>query len=210
MSTEETKPVQTEGSPAETVAPTAPEVDGEVKAAEQTLAAAAAVEAKATEATAAENTDNAAATAGNEGTDKAPLTAKQQFAAAELIQDPEARAKAFEEAQRALREEESQRNDAGKPAPVPIRPQNIGAAPINPGLNTLQPKREKYCFFTKAGIKYIDYKDPDFLLQWVNEQGKIYPRRLTGTSLKHQRQLARAIKRARHLALLPFVGDQLK
>ena len=71
-------------------------------------------------------------------------------------------------------------------------------------------KKEKYCRFKKNGIKYIDYKDPDFLLKFVNEQGKILPRRLTGTSLKYQRQLSRAIKRARHLALLPYVTDSQK
>ena len=70
--------------------------------------------------------------------------------------------------------------------------------------------RKKYCRFKKAGIKYIDYKNPDFLLKLVNEQGKILPRRLTGTSLKYQRKVSQAIKRARHLALLPFVADQLK
>lgn len=71
-------------------------------------------------------------------------------------------------------------------------------------------KREKFCWFCKNKIEYIDYKDPDFLLRFVNEQGKILPRRITGNSLKHQRKLAKAIKRARHLALLPFVTDQLK
>lgn len=71
-------------------------------------------------------------------------------------------------------------------------------------------RQKKYCRFKKAGIKYIDYKDPDFLLKFVNEQGKILPRRITGTSLKFQRRLAVAIKRARHLALLPFVTDELK
>ncbi len=68
---------------------------------------------------------------------------------------------------------------------------------------------KKYCRFKKSGIKYIDYKDPDFLLKFVNEQGKILPRRITGTSLKYQRRLAVAIKRARHLALMPFVTDGL-
>lgn len=71
-------------------------------------------------------------------------------------------------------------------------------------------KKEKYCRFKKSGIKYIDYKDPDFLLKFVNEQGKILPRRLTGTSLKFQRKVAQAIKRSRHLALMPYVGDSLK
>ncbi len=73
-----------------------------------------------------------------------------------------------------------------------------------------QARDKKYCRFKKAGIKYIDYKDPDFLLKFVNEQGKILPRRLTGTSLKFQRRLSVAIKRARHLAFLPYVTDQLK
>ncbi|MFD1316337.1 MAG: 30S ribosomal protein S18 [Lutimonas sp.] len=68
----------------------------------------------------------------------------------------------------------------------------------------------KYCRFKKNGIKYIDYKDADFLMYLVNEQGKILPRRLTGTSLKYQRKVAQAIKRARHLALMPYVGDLLK
>ena len=67
-------------------------------------------------------------------------------------------------------------------------------------------KKKKYCRFKKSGIKYIDYKDPKFL----NEQGKILPRRITGTSLKFQRRIAQAVKRARHLALLPFVTDMMK
>ncbi|MCF8227426.1 MAG: 30S ribosomal protein S18 [Bacteroidales bacterium] len=71
-------------------------------------------------------------------------------------------------------------------------------------------KRKKYCRFKKAGIKYIDYKDADFLLKFVNEQGKILPRRITGTSTKYQRKVAQAIKRARHLALMPYVADLLK
>ena len=62
----------------------------------------------------------------------------------------------------------------------------------------------------KNGIKYIDYKDPDFLMRFLNEQGKILPRRITGNSLKFQRRLAVAVKRARQIALLPFVGDNLK
>ncbi|MFZ9003216.1 30S ribosomal protein S18 [Robiginitalea sp. IMCC44478] len=77
-------------------------------------------------------------------------------------------------------------------------------------LNIETSKQKKYCRFKKSGIKYIDYKDPDFLMKLVNEQGKILPRRLTGTSLKYQRKVAQAIKRARHLALMPYVGDLLK
>ena len=71
-------------------------------------------------------------------------------------------------------------------------------------------KQSKYCRFKKMGIKYIDYKDPDFLMRFLNEQGKILPRRITGNSLKFQRRLAVAVKRARQLSLLPFVGDNLK
>ena len=71
-------------------------------------------------------------------------------------------------------------------------------------------KKKKYCRFKKNSIKYVDYKDPEFLKKFLNEQGKILPRRLTGTSLKFQRKVARSIKRARHLALLPYVADMLK
>ncbi len=75
---------------------------------------------------------------------------------------------------------------------------------------TAEAKKKKYCRFKKSGIKYIDYKDPDFLIKFVNEQGKLLPRRLTGTSLKYQRKVAQAVKRARHLALMPYVADLMK
>jgi len=71
-------------------------------------------------------------------------------------------------------------------------------------------KKKKYCRFKKSGIRYIDYKDPEFLKKFLDEQGKILPRRLTGTSLKYQRKVAQAVKRARHLALLPYVTDMMK
>jgi small subunit ribosomal protein S18 len=71
-------------------------------------------------------------------------------------------------------------------------------------------RKKKFCWFKKTGIKYVDYKDPAFLKGFLNEQGKIFPRRLTGTSLKYQRRVAQAIKRARHLALLPYVTDNMK
>lgn len=77
----------------------------------------------------------------------------------------------------------------------------------NPNLGK---SRKKYCRFKKFGIKHIDYKDPDFLAQFVNEQGKILPRRITGNSLKYQKKVAIAIKRARHLALMPYVTDLYK
>ena len=75
---------------------------------------------------------------------------------------------------------------------------------------SVEVKKKKYCRFRKLGIKYIDYKDPEFLKKFLNEQGKILPRRITGTSIKYQKKVAVAIKRARHLALLPYVTDLLK
>lgn len=80
---------------------------------------------------------------------------------------------------------------------------------VNEPVNRVE-NRKKYCRFKKLGIKYIDYKDANFLLKFVNEQGKILPRRLTGTSLKFQRKVSQAVKRARHLSLLPYVTDSLK
>ena len=80
---------------------------------------------------------------------------------------------------------------------------------VNEKINRVD-EQKKYCRFKKNGIKYIDYKDPDFLLKFVNEQGKILPKRLTGNSQKFQRKVTQAIKRARHLALLPYVTDSLK
>ncbi len=75
---------------------------------------------------------------------------------------------------------------------------------------TVDVKKKKYCRFKKNRIKYIDYKDPEFLKKFLNEQGKILPRRITGTSLKYQRKVASSVKRARHLALLPYVTDMFK
>ena len=69
---------------------------------------------------------------------------------------------------------------------------------------------KKFCRFKKYNIRYIDYKETEFLLNFINEQGKILPRRLSGNSLKYQRKVGQAIKRARHLALLPYVADLLK
>lgn len=71
-------------------------------------------------------------------------------------------------------------------------------------------KKKKYCRFKRTGIKYIDYKDGDFLLRFINDQGKILPKRITGTSDKYQRKIAQAVKRARHIAILPYVSDLLK
>ncbi len=68
-------------------------------------------------------------------------------------------------------------------------------------------KRKKVCSFCVDKIDYIDYKDTAKLRRFMSERGKILPRRTTGTCAKHQRQLTTAIKRARHVALLPFVAE---
>lgn len=70
--------------------------------------------------------------------------------------------------------------------------------------NRMAQKRRKYCRFTAEKIDYIDYKDVDLLKDFIAENGKIIPARLTGTKSKYQRQLSTAIKRARFLALLPY------
>ena len=75
---------------------------------------------------------------------------------------------------------------------------------------SIEVKKKKYCRFKKNRMKYIDYKDPVFLRKFLNEQGKILPRRVTGTSLKFQRKIATAVKKTRQLALLPYVVDLLQ
>ena len=67
--------------------------------------------------------------------------------------------------------------------------------------------RKKVCYFTKNNVEYIDYKDVELLSRFISANGKIIPRRVTGTSAKYQRMLATAIKRARQMALLPYVAD---
>lgn len=68
-------------------------------------------------------------------------------------------------------------------------------------------RRRKRCPFTASGIKTIDYKDIDTLSQFITDRGKILPRRITGVSAHYQKLLVSAIKRARHVALLPFVAE---
>ena len=65
-------------------------------------------------------------------------------------------------------------------------------------------RRKKFCRFTAEKVVEIDYKDLDTLKQYVSETGKIIPTRITGTSARYQRQLTRAVKRARFLSLLPY------
>jgi small subunit ribosomal protein S18 len=65
-------------------------------------------------------------------------------------------------------------------------------------------RRRKFCRFTAEGIKEVDYKDVNLLKDFINENGKIIPARITGTKARYQRQLSIAVKRARYLALLPY------
>ncbi|EGQ23350.1 30S ribosomal protein S18 [Sporosarcina newyorkensis 2681] len=69
-------------------------------------------------------------------------------------------------------------------------------------------RRRKVCYFTSNNITHIDYKDVDLLKKFISERGKMLPRRVTGTSAKYQRKLTIAIKRARIMALLPFVAEE--
>ena len=71
-------------------------------------------------------------------------------------------------------------------------------------------KRKKSCFFTENKIEHIDYKDEKLLRRFVNERGKIVPRRMSGTSAAYQRELAMASKRARIIGLLPLVAETMR
>ena len=79
-------------------------------------------------------------------------------------------------------------------------------------LTAIKPEKraKEFCRFKKYGIKYIDYEDAEFLKKFLNEQGKLLPRRLSGNSLKYQRKVSDAVKKARQMALLPYVTDLLK
>ena len=70
--------------------------------------------------------------------------------------------------------------------------------------------KKKFCGFCKAGYSYMDYKNPGFLIIFLNPQGKILPPSYTGTCRKHQKRVATAVKRARQLAYLPYLADNLK
>ena len=70
-----------------------------------------------------------------------------------------------------------------------------------------RPKRKKTCYFTDHKVERIDWTDVDLLKRFISDRGKILPRRVTGTKAIYQRELAVAIKRARQMALLPYVGE---
>lgn len=71
----------------------------------------------------------------------------------------------------------------------------------------IKPKKKRICRFCENKVKYVDYKDPKRLMKFTTEVGKIIPRRTSGTCALHQRQLTQAIKRARHLALIPYLSE---
>ncbi len=75
------------------------------------------------------------------------------------------------------------------------------------GGKKFKAKKQKVCWFCSNSVERVDYKEVDRLRRYMDDRGKIYPRRITGTCAKHQRQLTNAIKRARVMALLPFVVD---
>jgi small subunit ribosomal protein S18 len=78
-----------------------------------------------------------------------------------------------------------------------------------PGRSKYIPKR-RVCLFCRDKIEDIDYKDPVSLRPYISDRGKIAPRRKSGACARHQRRLALAIKRARHLALLPYVAEHIR
>src|SRR3972149_5340446 len=81
--------------------------------------------------------------------------------------------------------------------------------PRRPGRGKYVPKR-KVCSFCRDKVKIIDYKEPPMLRPYISDRGKIVPRRKSGACARHQRALTNAIKRARHLALLPYVPAHIR
>jgi small subunit ribosomal protein S18 len=79
--------------------------------------------------------------------------------------------------------------------------------PEKPSFRKFFPPKKKFCRFCQRNVREIDYKNVDILRKYVPERGKISPRRITGTCAYHQRRLSMAIKRARLMALLPYVED---
>ncbi|HNS73142.1 MAG TPA: 30S ribosomal protein S18 [bacterium] len=71
-------------------------------------------------------------------------------------------------------------------------------------------RKKRICRFCEEKVEYIDYKDEKRLMRFTTEQGKIIPRRTSGTCAKHQRQLVNAIKKAREIALIPYISEMTK
>lgn len=74
----------------------------------------------------------------------------------------------------------------------------------------MEKRRKRICRFCENKINYVDYMDERLLRRFITERGKIIPRRITGTCAHHQRMVTTAVKRARHLAILPFVAETYK
>ena len=74
-------------------------------------------------------------------------------------------------------------------------------------MRSFRPRRKKVSKLTKSKAEYVDYKDVELLRQYIDPRGKIIPRRTNGNSARHQRMLSRAVKRARYMALLPYVSE---
>jgi len=89
---------------------------------------------------------------------------------------------------------------------APVEKNEASAPAARPAMRPNK-RRKKVCAFCADGIDEIDYKDTIRLRKFVSERAKILPRRISGTCAKHQRQLTTAIKRARHVALLPYISD---
>lgn len=77
-----------------------------------------------------------------------------------------------------------------------------------PSRPFVRKRHKKTCYFTDNKIEYIDFRDVEMLKKFISDKGKILPRRVTGTKSYYQKHLALAIKRARHMALLPFVDGE--
>ena len=100
--------------------------------------------------------------------------------------------------------------ETAAPAEAPAAPaaERTESAPARPAPRQNRTRRKKVCAFCVDGIDEIDYKDTNRLKKYISQdRAKIVPRRILGTCAKHQRQLTTAIKRARQVALLPYIGD---
>jgi small subunit ribosomal protein S18 len=116
-----------------------------------------------------------------------------------------------------VNEDESQ-NPVAAEEPEPVATETVEAEGERPAEAAARPERRrprytsrrKVCFFCVEKVQQIDYKDVDGLRRYLSDRGKIEPRRKTGTCARHQRRLTVALKRARHLALLPYTAEHLR
>jgi len=110
-------------------------------------------------------------------------------------------------------EETTTKTQAPAPEATPTRAAPRRVAPPTPTRTRAadrRTRRRRVCNFCVEKIDFIDYKKPDMLMTYISNTGKIYSRRRSGVCAKHQRRLARAIKRARFLALLPYTAEHIR